>query len=75
MDIGVYEMLLHLSELTGCTLDECLAYVSLGLMVHFVGLGFSVGLFIKVGLFFVDVLEKLFRVILRRFRHNEKEEP
>lgn len=75
MNAGLYEILFHLSEVSGFTLDECLAYGAMTLMVFFVAFGFSILTFTKVGFFLGDMLDDLFRAILRRIRRKKDEGP
>lgn len=75
MNIGLYDVIVRWSEMTGCTMDEALAIVALVWFIFFVLLGWAFGFTFDLGLTLYDGMKKLLRFIIRRIRSREKVEP
>lgn len=74
MNLGVFDALVRWSELTGCSLDEALAFMAFVWFIFFALLGWAVGFAFDYGMILYEGMRKLFRFIRRQLQRKQKDE-
>ena len=75
MNSGMYDLLVHWSELTACTMDDAMMFMAFALFIFYALLGWAFGFVFDIGSILYEGMKELFRFIRRQFRRKEKDEP
>lgn len=75
MNLGIFDILVRWTELTGCSIDEALMFVAIIWFIFFALLAWAFGFAFDLGSVLYEGVKELFRFVRRQFRRKKKDEP